>query len=356
MSKYKLLRGFKDLLPLEYKQYSYLKKEIEETANLYGYKFTNSSILEDSNLYQDVYGDINGNMFNISSRFTNKASLNYDSTVSILRSVVENKLYVDKSLPLKLMYLKEVYKYDKKYKDKSSKYELGFECVGDKSVYLDVESVLLIMKILNNLGLVNYNLRINNLNESNEYYNTYKQTLTNLGIDFEEDKDIKGKIYSTGICFEVDIDECIGIIKGSRYDDLINVIGGVNICSNGISVDYDDLVKLMISNELFPDFNEEIDFYIIPKNEKVFKYALYVSELLRDMGAVVEIHYKEYDLKRLDDLLGRIDVCYSLIIDDEDERKETLKVRNGFSNEENVVKLKDFIKDLQNLEEEHEGE
>ena len=30
MSKYKLLRGFKDLLPLEYKQYSYLKKEIEE--------------------------------------------------------------------------------------------------------------------------------------------------------------------------------------------------------------------------------------------------------------------------------------------------------------------------------------
>lgn len=355
MSKYKVSRGFKDLLPLEYKQYSSLKKEIEETANLYGYKFVDSSIIEESNLYKDVYGDIDDYMFTISSRAVNKLSLNYDSTISILRSVVENKLYVDKSLPLKLMYLKEEYRYDKRYKDKASKYVLGFECVGDKSVYLDVESILFTIKLLTNLGLVNCRLRINNLGESIEYYNTYKQTLNNLGIDFEEDKNVIGEVYSTGVCFEIDIDNYDGVIRGSRYDNLINTIGGVSVGSNGIDIDYDNLVKLMISNELFPDFREEIDFYIIPKNEKVFKYALYVSELLRDMGAIVEIHYKKYDLKRLDDLLDRINVCYSLIIDDEDELKETIKVRNGFNKKENVVKLKDFIKDLENLEE-HEEE
>ena len=164
MSKYKVCRGFKDLMPSDYKKYKFLKDTIEEVANVYGYKMMKTACIEESDLYCCNFKDnINNKLFSIESRFTNSVSLNYDSSISVLRSVVENKLYVDKSLPLKLMYLNEEFKYDKKNPSDASKYVFGFECIGDKSVYLDVENVLLAMKIIEFLGYSSYNLKINNL-------------------------------------------------------------------------------------------------------------------------------------------------------------------------------------------------
>lgn len=354
MSKYKLCRGFKDLMPLDYKKYKFLKDTIEEVSNVYGYKMMKTACIEESSLYSCNFNeDINNKLFSIENRFTNTVSLNYDSTISLLRSVVENKLYVDKSLPLKLMYLNEEFSYEKKNPGNASKYVFGFECIGDKSVYLDVENILLSMKMIDFLNLGGYDLKINNLGEDSEYYLTFKQTLTNLGIDFVEDENVKGKSYYSGIAYQIDVDEFDKLITGGRYDYLVDNIGGVKVDCVGSKIDFDSLIKLLDKYEMFPSFREEVDFYIIPIGEKTFKYALYVSELIRDIGAVVEIHYKEYDLKRLDDLIDRVDVTYTLVIDDEDVSKETLKIRNGLNKKQSVVKLKDFIKDLESLEEHH---
>jgi len=354
MSKYKLCRGFKDLMPSDYKKYKFLKDTIEEVANVYGYKMMKTACIEEGNLFSSNYNDeIENNLFSIDNRFTNSVSLNYDSTISVLRSVVENKLYVDKSLPLKLMYLNEEFKYNKKNPNCASKYMFGFECIGDKSVYLDVENILLVMKIVEFLGQGSYNLKINNLGEDNEYYLTFKQTLINLGIDFEESEEVKGLSYYSGIAYEIDVDEYDGLIKGGRYDYLVDNIGGVKVDCIGCKIDFDCLVKLLDKYEMFPDFREDVDFYIIPVGEKTFKYALYVSELIRDLGAVVEIHYKEYDLKRLDDLIDRVDVTYTVVIEEDDIRKETLKIRNSLNKKQSIVKLKDFIKDLESIDEHH---
>lgn len=354
MSKYKLCRGFKDLMPTDYKKYDFLKKELESVSNTYGYKMVDTCFIEESNLYKDCFDeDISNHLFEIEGRFTNHVSLTYDNTISILRSIVENKLYVDKSLPLKFMYCKEKCCYDKKKPSESNKCEFGFECVGDKSVYLDVENVLVNMRILSYLGLSCYNLKIANFGEDNEYYDTFKQTLSILSIDYEEDDSINKRDYYSGIAFEIDIDEYNGVISGGRYDHLINVIGGVSVGAVGSRIDFDTLVKIIDEKEGFPTFNEEVDFYIIPKSKNVFKYALYVSEMLREIGAFVQIHYKEYDLRRLDDLLERIDVTYSIVIDEEDEINSTIKVRNALIKNESTVLLKDFISDLEKLDEHH---
>lgn len=354
MSKYKVCRGFKDLMPSDYKKYKFLSDTIEEVSNVYGYKMMKTACIEESDLYAcNFSNDIEDKLFTIENRFTNNVSLNYDSTISVLRSVVENKLYVDKSIPLKLMYLSEECKYNKKSPGCVSKYVFGFECISDKSVYLDVENILLSMKIIEFLGQCNYNLKINNLGEDKEYYLIFKQTLTNLGIDFEESDEVKGLSYYSGIAYEIDVDEYDGLICGGRYDGLVNNIGGVKVDCVGCKIDFDSLVKLLDKYEMFPDFKENVDFYIIPVGEETFKYALYVSELIRDLGAVVEIHYKEYDLKRLEDLVDRVDVAYTIVIDKEDVERETLNIRNSISKNQSRVKLKDFIKDLKNIDDHH---
>lgn len=354
MSKYKLCRGFKDLMPLDYKKYEFLRREIEEVSNSYGYKMVSTCCIEESSLFKSCYDkELDNELFEIENRFTNNVALNYDNTISLLRSVVENKLYVDKSLPLKLMYCEEKYFYNKKNPNRVSGYEYGFECIGDKSVYLDVESVLLLMRILNYLNIGGYDLRINNFGESEEYFDTFKQTLINLGIDFSIDTDLENRGYYTGIAYEIDIDDYDSVICGGRYDSLVNVIGGVSVGVVGSKIDFDLLIKILEDNDFFPHFHEEVDFYIVPTSNSVFKYALHISELLREMGALVEIHYKEYDLKRLADLLDRVDVTYSIVLDEDNEKNNTIKIRNSLNKEESVVYLKDFIKDLESLEEYH---
>jgi len=354
MSKYKLCRGFKDLMPSDYKKYMFLKNAIEEVSNVYGYKMIQTSCIEDSNLYEACYKkDLSSSLFSIEGRFTNTVSLNYDSTLSILRSVVENKLYVDKSLPLKLMYLKEVYKYNKKDSSKASNYEFGFECIGEKTPYLDIENILLNLKIINFLGISGYLLKIKNVGEDEGYYSIFKKTLDNLGIDYDEDKDAVVKEYYTGIAYNIDINDCCCVVVGGRCDNLINDIGNVSVGCVSSQINFEKLIKLLDENEGFPDFKEEVDFYIIPVNDMCFEYALSVSEILRDLGAIVEIHYKEYDLKRLDDLLDRVNVMYSLVIEEEDVKKKTIKVRNSLNKIQRSVLLKDFIKDLQDLDEHH---
>lgn len=354
MSKYKLCRGFKDLMPADYKRYMFLKDTIEEVGNVYGYKMVQTSCIEESNLFKACYEeDIENRLFTIEGRFTNDASLNYDSSISVLRSVVESKLYVDKSLPLKLMYLKEVYQYNKKESSKASHFEFGFECVGEKSPYLDIENILLNLKIVNFLGLNGYVLKIKNVGADDDYYSSFKQALDSLGIDYDEDDDIFVKEYYTGIAYNIDIDDYEAVVVGGRYDSLIDTIGNVLIDCIGSQINFEKLIKLMDKHEIFPDFKEEVDFYIIPVSDKCFEYALYVSETLRDLGAIVEIHYKEYDLKRLDDLMDRVNVTYSLIIEEEDIKKKTIKVRNSLNKQQSCVSFKDFIKDLEQLDEHH---
>ena len=180
-----------------------------------------------------------------------------------------------------------------------------------------------------------------------------KKALDNLGVDYEETENIIIKDYYTGIAYNIDIDNCQNVIVGGRYDSLIETIGNVSVGCVGSQINFDKLVRIMDSNDIFPNFKEEIDFYIIPINEQCFEYALSVSEELRDLGAIVEIHYKEYDLKRLNDLLDRVNVTYTIVVEEDDVKKKTIKIRNSLNKKQSVVLLKDFIRDLEELDEHH---
>ena len=50
MSKYKLCRGFKELMPVDYKKHEFLKNTIEEVSNVYGYKMIKPCCIEESDL------------------------------------------------------------------------------------------------------------------------------------------------------------------------------------------------------------------------------------------------------------------------------------------------------------------
>ena len=55
-----------------------------------------------------------------------------------------------------------------------------------------------------------------------------------------------------------------------------------------------------------------------------------IEALKTPFGQNSKLNYKEYDLKRLDDLLDRVNVTYSLVIDEEDVKKKFGALYNAF--------------------------
>ena len=115
MSKYKTVKGFSDTYNTQYKIEKHILDIIKEISDSYNYKPIRLAEFEYTSLFTDFYGErINEELFTIDNRYTTDISLRYDSVLSLLRSIIENKLYVDKSLPIKLMTNTNTYRFDKR--------------------------------------------------------------------------------------------------------------------------------------------------------------------------------------------------------------------------------------------------
>ena len=138
--KYKTVKGFNDIYNTEYKVGKYIKDIIIEISESYNYKPLELAEFEYSNLFLDYYGlEIADQLYTIDNRYNVDISLRYDGIISILRSIIENKLYVDKSLPIKMMSNVVTYKFNKRNrKEKATKEEFIFVNANNSNYHLDI--------------------------------------------------------------------------------------------------------------------------------------------------------------------------------------------------------------------------
>ena len=138
--KYKTVKGFNDIYNTEYKVGKYIKDIIIEISESYNYKPLELAEFEYTNLFKDYYGEsITDELYTIDNRYNVDISLRYDGVISILRSIVENKLYVDKSLPIKMMSNIVTYKFNKRNrKQKATKEEFIFVNANNSNYHLDI--------------------------------------------------------------------------------------------------------------------------------------------------------------------------------------------------------------------------
>ena len=154
MSKYKTVKGFNDVYNTEYKIGRYIKDIIVEVSETYNYKPLELSEFEYTTLFTDHYGEaIKDSLFTIDNRYTTAISLRYDNILSIVRSITENKFYVDKTLPIKLMCDTKTYKFNKKNRrQKVRNEEFVFVNANCDSCYLDVENINIALDVFCGLG------------------------------------------------------------------------------------------------------------------------------------------------------------------------------------------------------------
>lgn len=345
MTKYKTVKGFRDIYNTEYKIGKYIKDIIIEISEAYNYKPIELSEFEYTCLFTDFYGNtIKDSLYAIDNRYSTSISLRNNVVLSMIRSILENKLYVDKSLPIKLMSDTKTYKFNKRNrKQKAMDEKFVFVNANNDSIYLDIENINLALDVFYALGMQEVDLLIYRNNLDDKEFNELTTTLEEFDIFYEvnenQDNDLYDKLrydfYYNGI----------QVASGGRHNNLSKKLSAPSIPSSSVSFDIDELKNIIEFSSLVPQMEEELDFLVMSIDNN-HKNSLKVASRLRELGVKVDINYNEYDQNRIRDFIDRMNIPYTILINEKDIVNGIVTVRNSISKEEGNVYFESFIEEL----------
>lgn len=196
--------------------------------------------------------------------------------------------------------------------------------------------------------------KLDGLNIKNKYFTDGVEelkivisTLNLLGVTESEFdinlRIIRGLDYYTGTVFETLLlgNETYGsICSGGRYDNLAenyteNILPGV-----GISIGITRLFFVLKEIGFIDDysFESDKDYLIIPIGETI-EYSLKVMNYLQEKKYNVSIYFEEDSLKKKMKYANKLGVENVILIGDEEERDNSIKIKNMKSGEDRVVRI-----------------
>ena len=344
MTKYKTVKGFSDIYNTEYKISKYIKDIIVEISESYNYKPIELAEFEYTSLFSDFYGEeIKQSLYSIDNRYSTSISLRNNVVLSIIRSIIENKLYVDKSMPIKLMSNSKTYIFNKRNrKQKAMNEEFTFVNALISDYHLDVENINFALDVLGALGMEKIDLVIHQNNLDDTKFAQIQQLLDNLNIYYQIDE--RQESFYDGLEYQFYYNEIL-VAEGGRHDYVAKKLQAPEIPSSSLSFDIDELKNIIEYTSLIPPMEEELDFLVV-STENEYDSCLIVASRLRELGVKVDICYNEYDTSRLRDFIDRMNIPYTIMTNTKDVNKGIVTVRNSISKEEGNVYFEKFIEEL----------
>lgn len=178
--QYQTVKGTYDLLPDQLKKFNLLENEFRYFLNLYGYAEMKTPVFEYTGVFQkenDTSDMVIKEMYSFSPNEKDSYTLRPEGTAGIVRSFVENKMYGNSELPLKLAYIEEMFRHERPQKGRQRQFtQMGVEALGDKNPLIDAEVIALGYYYVKSLGLKSLKVLINTLGD-NESRVRYKEQL-----------------------------------------------------------------------------------------------------------------------------------------------------------------------------------
>ncbi len=160
-------RGTYDILPPDSAKWQYIEKIIYETAQLFGYSEIRTPIFEHTELFERGVGEttdiVTKEMYTFADKSDRSLTLRPEGTASSVRALIEHSIYGG-VMPVKWYYSGPMFRYDRPQTGRFRQFhQFGVEVFGSNSPYLDAEIIMLLVKILANLGLDDYELHLNSV-------------------------------------------------------------------------------------------------------------------------------------------------------------------------------------------------
>lgn len=173
MNKAKLLqvpKGMRDILPEEQKYWHYIFKKAENILLDYGFSKIDTPIVEYTDLFNRGVGEetdiVQKEMYSFKTKGGDDLSLRPEGTAGIVRAYIENGMQVWPH-PVKLYYFGPMFRHDQPQAGRYRQHwQIGAETIGDASEIVDAELIFITYKIIESLGLKNYNVHLNSLGDA----------------------------------------------------------------------------------------------------------------------------------------------------------------------------------------------
>ncbi|MCW4007026.1 MAG: histidine--tRNA ligase [Candidatus Bathyarchaeota archaeon] len=160
MPSFQPVRGMRDLLAQEAKTLNYIIAKARETAQLYSFSEAITPVVESFDLLNAKSGEeIRQRMFIFEDLGGRKVALRPEFTASIAR-LATNTLK-NEPKPLRVFSVGSVYRYDEPQKGRYREFwQANFELMGSSKPEADAEVVLLMNRLMQNVGLQGYALKL----------------------------------------------------------------------------------------------------------------------------------------------------------------------------------------------------
>ncbi len=175
------VKGTYDILPEDSFKWQAIEKVINDVSKLFNFKEIRTPIFEYSELFHRGVGEttdiVKKETYDFIDRGKRSITLRPEGTASIVRSVIENKLYASPNQPLKLYYKGPMFRYERPQKGRYRQFhQFGAEALGSNSPLIDAEIINYAVTFLRMLKIDNILIKINSLGDD-ESKALYKQKL-----------------------------------------------------------------------------------------------------------------------------------------------------------------------------------
>ena len=157
----------------------YIRDLVESIAKEYNYNYFRTPTFERTEVFKRGVGDttdiVEKETYDFVDRGNRNMTLRPEGTAAVVRSIIENKLYVNGIN--KVWYFMPMFRYERPQSGRLREhFQFGFESFGTNSPYADAEIISIAVKILKGLGLKGIKVNINSLGDI-ESRNNYREAL-----------------------------------------------------------------------------------------------------------------------------------------------------------------------------------
>lgn len=173
------IRGFNDILPGESEIWRRIESEAYRIFSGFGFSEIKLPVVEKTELFLRSIGEttdiVEKEMYTFADRHGDSLTLRPEGTASAVRAYIEHKLYT--SPVTRLYYTGPMFRYERPQKGRYRQfYQIGAEVLGELNPRADAETLVMLIRFFDAIGLKGVDLQINSLG-CPECRPVYKKTL-----------------------------------------------------------------------------------------------------------------------------------------------------------------------------------
>ena len=166
---YQKIKGTLDFYQQEATKMRFIETKAKEILKTFGFEESITPIIEMTDVFVRSSGEnsdiVNKEMYTFLDRGNRSITLRPEGTASIVRSFLENKLYINSPVT-KLYYCGPMFRYERPQKGRYRQFmQFGIEVFGEESPFLDADVIISAYTLLSALGIKGIKLKINTIGD-----------------------------------------------------------------------------------------------------------------------------------------------------------------------------------------------